>query len=741
MNRRAFLLGGAGAAGALVIGYGLWPSDRLHEYDLLDAGPQQWFLANWIRVARDGTVTVVVPHCNMGTGTLTSLSQMAADEMDADWSSVRAETAPADPLFANSAMAEGYVLSGHGMTPDSIPGFLSGLAGDSFRFLAEEMNVQTTGGSSAVRLTGVFGMRVAGAAVREMLVRAAAQQMHASEDSFRTGNSRVTHRGSGRSFSYGELAPIAAKLQPPTHPRLKSPGEFQLIGKPLPRMDLPERVNGAAKYGIDVAVPGMWYAAIRISPVNGGKLASVSEAPIAGKRGIRKVVRLEDAVVVVADRFWRAKDAVAALQPVFSNGGNEKVSSAEIREQQDAALKNGPIRKDMTKGSGAEGLKSGVALDCTYSVPYLAHAAMEPLSATALWKEDGTLEVWAGSQDGLGARAFCAKMAGLPLRKVTFHQMPMGGAFGRRLPGAWNFLSYAVEAAKAMPGVPVKLIFTREQDMQHDYYRPAVTSRFRAATGSKGAPTVWVNDYTTGGGANGEAHIAYGVPNQAYGFVPAGAPVPLGSWRSVEAYWHGFFIESFIDELAHRAGRDPVEYREALLQHKPRHLAVLTRAAEKAGWGAAVPAGRGRGAAVFECFGTVVAEIAEVEAARDGSIHVHRVTAAADCGRAVNPDGFRAQIEGGIVFGLSAALYDEITLANGAVVQGNFPDYRMVTLAECPEIDVHIVESDAPLGGAGEPGVPPVAPAVANAVFAATGKRIRRLPIGNVALTQAAGKA
>ena len=730
MNRRSFLIGGATVAGALVVGYGVWPSDRLHQDDLLDAGPQEWFLANWIKVAGDGGITVVVPHCEMGTGTLTSLAQMAADEMDADWNLVRAETAPADPLFANSAMAEGYVLTGHGMSSTSVPWFLSGLASDSFRLLAEHIHLQTTGGSSAVRLTGVFGMRVAGAAVREMLVRAAAERMHASAESFRTEQSRVIHTGSGESFTYGELAVAASKFQPPTHPRLKSPREFQLIGKPLHRLDLPDRVNGSVKYGIDAMQPGMVYAAIRISPVFGGKLVSESEAPLAGRRGIRKVVRLQDAVAVIADRFWRARDAVAALDPVFDNQGNEKLSSEAVRERQIAALQQGSIGKDQTIGSGAAGLQNGAVLDCTYSVPFLAHAAMEPLSATALWKTDGTLEVWAGSQDGLGSRAFCAQATGLPLHKVTFHQMPMGGAFGRRLPGAWNYLSYAIETAQALPGVPVKLIFTREQDMQHDYYRPAVVSRFRAVLARDGSPETWVNDYTSEGGANSEAHIAYRVPNQAYGYAKAPSPIPTGSWRSVEAYWHSFFTESFIDELAHRAGRDPLEYRQSLLQGKPRHLAVLARAAEEAGWGTALPSGHGRGVALFECFGTVVAEVAQVEATPQGSLRVHRITAAADCGVAVNPDGFRAQIEGGIVFGLSAALYQEISIANGAVVQENFPDYRMVTLADCPSIDVHIVASEAPLGGAGEPGVPPLAPALTNAVFAATGVRIRDLPIG-----------
>ncbi len=736
MNRRKFLIGGATAAGTLIVGYALWPSGRLGRANLMAAKPGERFLASWIKIANDGTITAVIPHCDMGTGIFSSLSQMAADELDADWTKVRAESAPSDPLFANSAMAEGFALEQENKTVDSIPNFLRGSAINSMRVIAEYMDLQTTGGSCAVRFTGVYGMRVAGAAVREMLVKAAAARMNAPAEEFRTEMSRVIHMSSRKSFGYGELAAAAAEYSPSAHPKLKSKNAYKLIGKPVERLDIPAKVNGATKYGIDTQLPDMWYGAIRISPTFGGKLVSVNDGGVAQNRGVKKVVSLDDAVVVLADRFWRARNAADALEPVFDHGANADVSSKTIRDLHLDALKNGKIKKDLSIGSGADTLNGGALVERMYNVPYLAHAPMEPVNATAVYKQDGTLEVWSGTQDGLGSRAFCAKTAGLPLDKVTFHLLPSGGGYGRRLPGLWNFLTYAVKTAIAAPGVPVKLIFTREQEMQHDYYRPNVTSRFRAAVNNDGLPLTWVNEYTTDDDPNAEAHIVYDVSNQFYGTAKVPVHVPTGPWRSVEASWHGFFVESFIDELAHRAKRDPLEYRLALLKEKPRYAATLSMAAEKSEWSTPLPTGCGRGLAMVECFGTIVAHVVEVEVTSDGAVKVHRVTTAADCGMAVNPDGFKAQMEGGIIFGLSAALYGEITIDRGAVVQQNFPDYDMVRLAECPAIDVYIHESDAPLGGAGEPGIPPVAPAVTNAIFAATGVRIRELPIKNHALSK-----
>jgi isoquinoline 1-oxidoreductase beta subunit len=710
------------------VGYALWPSDRLARQDRLDARPQEHYLNNWIKISQDDTVTIVVPHCDMGTGIFTALPQMAVEELDADWSRVRIETAPSDPLFANGALGEGFILSTRHMHRDQIPAFLRGTVDNTFRTIATYMNLQITGGSAAVRTTGVYGMRIAGAAAREMLIKAAANRWNVATDACTAKAGRVIHAATGRSFAFGDLVADAANISASSTPALKPRKDYTLVGKPIPRIDIPAKVNGATHYGIDTVVPGMAYAAIRISPVFGGKLSSVDPSPALSRRGVSHVVKLDDAVAVVADRFWRARDAVAALDPVFDANGNGTVSSTSIEALRKAAL-NGELKSDLKLGYGGEAvLQPGrKSIEAVYQVPYLAHATMEPMNTTALYKND-TLEIWAGTQDGLGARAFCAKTAGLPLEKVTYHLLPMGGGFGRRLPGQFNYLTYAVKTAMAVPGTPVKLIFTREQDMQHDFYRPNVRSRMRASLDSAGLPLAWLHDYTTDEGANPEAHIIYGIPNQEYRTAKVSTHVPVGPWRSVESSWHGFFVESFIDELAHAASVDPFAYRARLLAGSPRHRTVLETAARAAGWGSYLPPGQGRGIAIFECFETIVAHVAEVEMGPAG-LKVRRIVSAVDCGMAVNPDGLRAQVEGGVVFGLTAALHGEISIANGAVVQESFPDYPMVRLAECPEIEVHIVESGASPGGAGEPGVPPVAPAVANAIFAATGTRIRDLPL------------
>jgi isoquinoline 1-oxidoreductase beta subunit len=445
ITRRRLLLGTAGTAGALLVGYALWPDDRLARADRLAAGPSERFLATWIKIGRDDTVTVLIPHCDMGTGISTALAQMAAEELDADWSRVRAETALADSEFANGALVEGFLCESGNLTLSSIPAFLRGAAADAAGTIARHVHVQTTGGSSAVRMTGVYGIRIAAAAAREMLVKAAAARLDAPRDSFHTAMSRVIH-ASGRSFGFGELAAEAANHSPSAHPTLKTRNKYTLVGSSLARFDIPAKVNGATAYGIDASPPNVLYAAIRISPVSGGKLRSVDASAATGLRGVRHVVKLDDALVVVADRFWRAHKALDVLAPKFDAGAGAGASSFGLRQTQTAALNSNEVKSDRTVGRGAAALGSHV-IERLYHVPYLAHAPLEPVNATVLYQPGRGLEVWAGSQDALGARAFCAKVAGIHMSDVVFHQQPSGGAFGRRLPDQWNFLEYAVRTA------------------------------------------------------------------------------------------------------------------------------------------------------------------------------------------------------------------------------------------------------------------------------------------------------
>jgi isoquinoline 1-oxidoreductase beta subunit len=453
---------------------------------------------------------------------------------------------------------------------------------------------------------------------------------------------------------------------------------------------------------------------------------------------------------VVADNFWRAKEAAAALEIKIDTKGNEKLSMATLYASHDAAIAADDSDKDVEKGD-VEAALAGAAKtkQATYRVPFLAHACMEPMNCTVWVKKDGTTEVWVGSQDALGTRARIADVLGVDFDKVTLHPLLLGGGFGRRVPLRKGFFDFpseidfaaliAREVAKDFDA-PVQLLYTREDDMQHDAYRIAVTSTFNVGVDDKGMPVAWKNRYTIKDDPADAAHIPYAVPDQSIRYTEGQSVVPRGPWRSVAHTQHTFFIESFMDELAHDAGMDPFEYRRALLKDEPRHLAVLELAAEKAGWGTPLPKGRARGIAIQQAFKTIVAEVAEVSVGDDGAVKVHKVTAAVDCGEVINADTARQQVESGIIFGLTAALHGEITVAEGAVEQSNFPDYEMVRMADVPEIDIHFIESGAAIGGLGEPATPPVAAAVSNAVFAITGKRVRELPLKNHDLTSKSDK-
>lgn len=740
MNRRRFLLGTTVIGGGLLLGYAVTRPTRqsLANRDHTEAG--QSFLTTWLRIDPDNQVTIVVPHSEMGQGVLTSLPMMAADEMDADWTQVRVEQAPATDLFANGVLIKGFAMS-MGLT---VPAFLDRTVDFATLKAAEIMNMQITGGSSSVRFTGEMGMRAAGAAAREMLINAAAAQWDVAASECDARNSFVYHDASGRSASFGELASAAAAVEPPRNPTLKTPDRFTLMGTAVPRVDIPAKVDGSAMFGVDARPDGMLYAAVTTAPVFGGKLTRVDNVDaVMQRRGVQRVIELEDAVAVVADNYWRASEALKQLQPVFTGTEFDGSNSSDIFAQFDTALDSAERNKDVHAGDAAEAFASATEIiDARYRVPYLAHAAMEPMNCTVHF-HDGRCDVWTGTQDNLGIRGRVATVAELDENAVTVHPFYLGGGFGRRLPQSTNTIDQATRIASHFD-VPVQTLWSREEDTRQDYYRPAVSSRFRAGLDANGQLIAWENVYTGKNEPIEAAHIAYQVPSQQIDYVESPTHVPFGAWRSVAHSQHSFFLESFTDELAWHANQDPLQYRLSLLTDKPRHRRVLQEAAARAGWTTPAPEGRARGIALQESFGSIVAEVAEVSLTEDGAVRVNKVVCAIDCGRVVNPDTAASQVESGIIYGLTAAMYGQISIENGRVKESNFHDYEMLRLAESPQIEVILLESgDAPVGGLGEPATPPISAAVTNALYALTGQRVRELPLKNYRFlptpTEAAG--
>jgi isoquinoline 1-oxidoreductase beta subunit len=719
VSRRFVIVTGIAAAGGLAVGYALTPFSTLDRAKGLIGKEGATALSAWVRIGTDNSVTVIVPHSEMGQGTHTAMPMMLAEELEADWSLVRMEQAPADMAFANGALAREYLRG-----DISIPSWMSGTADFATRKIAESMNLQLTGGSTAVRFTGVRGMRVAGAAAREMLINAAAAAWGVPASEIVAKQSRLTH-ASGKSASYGEMAVAAAAFEPSIDPALKAKSAYTIVGTPVARFDIPAKVDGSAKYGLDVRLPGMSHAVVAATPVFGGTLASVDEAPAKAMRGVKKVVKLPDAVVVVADNTWRAKEALAALKPVWNDGANATLTQDSIFASMSKALK-GDLTEDHGVGDVDAALKSGGrVIEADYRVPFLAHATMETVNCTAQF-EGGKLSIWGGFQDGLGARVRAAKVSGLPVEDVTLHHTVMGGGFGRR-GSTLDYLDKAIAVAREVEG-PVQLVYTREEDMTHDFYRHASVAHMKAIVNGEGKVTAWLHTFNEKHDPPEAIRVNYDFANQAARYATGTNPIPWGPWRSVDHTQQGFFIETFMDELAHVAGKDPFEFRRSHLAGAPRHKAALEAAAEMAGWGTAPSAGRARGIAIREAFGTIVAQAAEVSIGEDGRVRVHNVWTAADPGEVVNPATFKAQMQGGAIYGLTAALYGEISIDKGRVVQQNFPDYDMVRMAQAPVHEVRIIESGARTGGAGEPGTAPIAAAVGNAIFALTRARIRELP-------------
>ena len=711
-TRRAFIGTGSLVGGGFVLGVaGAVFAPSRHSV-VSDDAVEKGELTTWITVTPDNLVTVLVPHCEMGQGTHTALAMMAAEEMEAAWDLVRVKEAPALGAYANA-----YIL--RGFAGDSIPAPI-GRAVDygSYR-LARWFGLQLTGGSTAVRGTGHYGMRVAGAAAKEMLVAAAAERFGVPPSDCKASGSRVMHAASGQSVSFGELATAAAGRSVPANPVLKDPDTYTIRRTARPRFDIPSKVDGSAVYGIDFTVPGMLYAAVDMAPVFGGKLLSVDSGPAEAMPGVKRVVQLDEAVAVVADSYWRARQALGALDPKFDDAGQGDVSSASIFAAFDEAIGSAPT---MPK-------EAATVVTADYRVPFLAHATMEPMVCTA--RVDGDrAEVWAGTQDPLNARATAADALDLDVEQVHFTNLQLGGGYGRRLPFTLDYIDQGARIAKAMSPTPVKMVWSRENDIQHDYYRPAGMARFAGALDTSGTPLAVASYYA--GGGNGEAvYMPYAIADTRADGRDAPHRVRLGQWRSVLNSQHGFFKESFIDEMAHAGGKDPYRFRHDLLSDQPRFRAALDRVAAMANWGDPLPEGEGRGIAIVESFGSIVAQVAHVAVSADAKLRVRDVFAVVDCGDVVNTDIAKAQVEGGIIFGLSAAMVGEISIAQGRVVESNFRDHQMIHLSDAPRISVEFIRSDAHLGGLGEPGVPPIAPAVTNAIFAATGIRVRDLPIKN----------
>ena len=708
VSRRDFVVVLTASGAGLLLGCRI--GERSGAAAAAGAAPPPPFAPNaFIRVGTDGGITMIMPQVEMGQGMYTAMPMLLAEELEVGLDQVRLEHAPPDDkLYANRLF-----------------GF------------------QATGGSTSVRAM-YEPLRKAGATARTMLVAAAAQTWNVDPGSCRAEKGVVTHTPTGRTLTYGALAEKAAKLPVPAQVTLRDPKDFKLIGTPAKRLDTPEKVNGKAQYGIDVRVPGMAVATVAASPVLGGKVAGLDEAKARAIKGVRQVVRLDDVVAVVADHMWAAKQGLAALAIRWDDGPNAKVSTADVvRELDGASQQPGVVAR--TQGNAAAAIAGAVKrIEAVYQVPFLAHAALEPANCTVHVRKDGC-EVWTGSQVLARAQATAAEVTGLPLDKVVVHNHLLGGGFGRRL--EVDYVTQAVRIAKQVDG-PVKVVWTREEDIQHDVYRPYYYDRIAAGLDAHGKPIAWTHrlvgpsilarwappafkDGLDGDALDGAVHLIYDIPAIQVEYQRHEEPVlNTGFWRGVGVTHNTFVIESFIDELAVAAKADPFEYRRALLGKSPRARAVLELAAKQAGWGAKLPAGRGRGIALmYSGWDTYVVQVAEVEVSKAGEVRVHRIVCAVDCGTVVNPDIVKAQIEGGVVFGIGGALWGEITLKNGRVEQSNFHNNRVLRMNETPPIEVHLVRNLEAPGGIGEPGTAVTAPALANAIFAATGKRIRRLPV------------
>ncbi len=703
-SRRTFLKVTALAGGGIAVGVFLPGAARLAEA----AAPKPFAPNAWVRITSNNVVTIVADKSEMGQGVYTAMPMLVAEELDVDWSKIRIEQAVASPVYANPFLG-----------------------------------AQATGGSTSVR-SSYQRLREAGATARAMLVSAAARQWKVDAASLNTENGDVIGPN-GKKATYGSLAAKAAALPVPKDVKLKDPGAFKLLGKPTKRLDTPMKTNGSAQFGLDVRVPGMLTAVIARSTIVNGALAGMDGDKAKAVKGVKHVLPVRtpfaEGVAVLADSFWTAKQGRDALNAKWS--GNTALSTAGMQKDMLELLDSGKDAKTARKDGDVTAVQPAKTVEAVYEVPYLAHACMEPMNCIA-WVKPNEVEIWAPTQAPGVNQFVAAQMSGMKPEQIKVHTTFLGGGFGRRF--AQDFLMEAIQLSKATHA-PVKVVYTREDDTKGYHYRPMAICKMTGGLDADGNPVMikartvceslsvgtgaepaLIKDGIDSTSVEGLANMAYAVPNINVDWVKYSPGIRTWFWRSVGNSQNYFFTESFIDEMAHAAGKDPYEFRRALLAKQPRHKGVLELAAQKAGWGTPPPSGRARGIAVAESFGSYIAEVAEVSL-ENGKPRVHRVVVAADVGTTVNPDTIAAQMESGVVYGLTAALYGKITFKDGQVEQSNFNDYPMLRMNEMPKIEVHIVPSKEAPGGVGEPGTPPIAPAVANALFALTGKRARSLPI------------
>ena len=722
LSRRKFVVGSAAAGGGLALGFNL-PSG-------FGAAMAQGAATNgtevniWVAIKPDDTCVIRIARSEMGQGTITGLAQLVAEELECDWKKVTTEQiTPGTNLARKRAWGD-----------------------------------MGTGGSRGIRTSQDY-VRRGGAAARIMLLQAAADEWKVPVGELKVANGVITHAASQRSVSYGKIATAAAKIEPPDPKsiKLKDPKDWTIAGKPLKRLDTADKLNGSKVYAIDVKLPGMLCAAIKDCPVFGGKLKSYDEAKIAGMPGVRKVVKVKDTgIAVVADTWWRAKSALDALPIVWDEGAGAKQSDATIAEHLKEGLTATTINGTRQNGDAPKAIQGAAKkVEAVYSTPFLAHACMEPMNATVKLSADKA-EVWVPSQNVEASLAALSEASGVPLAKCDVHRLDLGGGFGRR-GGTQDFVHQAVAIAKEFPDVPVKLIWSREEDQAHDFYRPISQCRLSAGLDAEGKLTglhVRVSGQSINATLNqaaivngqdmrqlqgfyeepGDAQLGYTVPNLLIEYVMRNTHVPVGPWRGVNTNQNGIYMECFMDEVARAAGKDPLEFRRGLMSQYPKHLAVLNAAAEKGDWGKPLPPGVHRGIAQFMGYGSYSAAVAEVSVSDQGKLKVHRMVLALNCGHAVNPDQIAAQVEGSVAYGLTATLYGECKVKDGRMVDLNFDTYEIMRLAEMPKVETVIVASHDFWGGVGEPTICVVAPAVLNAIYAATGKPVRSLPLKNVRL-------